>query len=208
MRGTEQGRAWRSRVAGLLVGSVLVPILLWPEISQGFADAHDDRRFTSLGSSCGILPDASVARWVPGTRAQREETTPERLRCRWRAADPTRLNPTVRLTINLAYPGEGATADQHAQRQLYSPADEGPALALAGLKRQEEKATRWVRTTDIGDEAVTTMTRLPQNGEVRVTVYARRANAILRLSHRAYGVPEETAVEAAQTLARESLGRL
>lgn len=209
MRGAEGQRGWRPRIGGLIAGVAIAAFCLGPSVVDAIAASRDDRTVTNLRHGCRLLIETSVQRWLPGARAERERAERDALQCRWRAADPTLHNPTVRLKVTVVQGTDETSADQAARQVLYGQSD-GPSLALAGLQGDSDGSVRWVRVPEIGDEAVTTMKRQPRERpeEVTVTVHARRSNAIVQVSFHAYGVPEATAVEAAQTLAREAVNRL
>lgn len=213
MQGAAGERRWRPRLAGLISGVAIGALCLAPSIVDAVAAAGgDDLAITDLRQGCRLLADTSVQRWLPGSRAQREEAEPDGVSCRWRAADPTRNNPTVRLEATAVEGTDETPADQVARQALYARSG-GPSLALAGLRGNSDGSVQRVRVPEIGDEAVTTVDLRPreQDGEqdeVTATVHVRRANAVVRVSFHAYGVPEATAVEAAQTLAREAVNRL
>jgi hypothetical protein len=211
-------RFGRPRVAAFLAGVAVVALGLGPEVAWQIAAARDDRTITKVAKGCGTLPDAAVARWLPGAKAQPELPELDELSCRWRAADPTRHNATVRLIVHLpngatGIPADGPkeTADDVAHRLLYT-GSAGPGLALAPEPGGSGAGppARDVRFAGIGDEALTTVERRSnrRSAEVVVTVHVRRANAVIRLTYHAYDMREATVVGAAQTLAREAVNRL
>jgi len=64
-------RIRRLRPRILIVGVVVVALGLGAGFVQQLIGVHDDR-ITEVAKGCGVVPDASVARWLPGAKAQPE----------------------------------------------------------------------------------------------------------------------------------------
>jgi len=202
-------RVRRLRPRVLIAGVAVVALGLGSVFVYRLIRVRDDR-ITEIGKGCGVVRDASVARWLPGAKAQPEPLEPnEKVHCRWQAADPRGHKPTVLLAVWLY------------RRASDGPGEDDPRKLTAGMaylelhEQPQDIDSHFYDVNGglrddplIGDESMMSLMRWPSADEVIATVYFRQANAVGQLAFRGHGMRTETARAAAETLAREVVSQL
>jgi hypothetical protein len=200
-------RIRRFRPSVYIVGVAVVVLGLGSVFVQQLIRVRDDR-ITEVG--CGVVPDASVGRWLPGAKAQPEPVLATvDLRCRWRAADPRAHKSTVLLLVWLQRRASPKPLEDNP-RELTAADAYGPLLYqnFDGTYGPVLEQGADIEAPLIGDEAISTLKRRPRAEEVTATVQFRRNNAVVQLHFKGHGVPDGTARGVAETLAREVVNRL